>query len=98
MRKVTTILAIVLATLLSAPARAETVCTLLMEASDGAVVLELGECDRRVTPASTFKIPLAVMGYEAGILTDAATPVLEFRPGDPDWGGANWKRPTDPAA
>ena len=97
MRRHIVALALLLAGLCAAPLRAETICTLLMDAASGAVLLEEGKCDRRVTPASTFKIPLDVMGYEAGALTDAHSPVLDFRKGDPDWGGANWTRPTDPA-
>lgn len=40
---------------------------------------------------------LAVMAYDAGILKGAHDPVMKFRAGDPDWGGANWTRDTDPA-
>lgn len=79
------------------PAQASTVCTLVVNASTGAVLLEEGDCRSRVTPASTFKVPLAVMAYDAGILEDAYHPVMAFRTGDPDWGGANWTRDTDPA-
>lgn len=75
---------------------AETLCTLVMEVQSGELLLEQGDCKTRVTPASTFKIPLAVMGYASGILEDAHAPVLSYRPGEPDWGGANWTRDTDP--
>lgn len=78
-------------------ASAETVCTLVIDAPTGAVLHEEGDCRSRVTPASTFKIPLAVMAYDAGVLTDAHQPVMAFRAGDPDWGGADWTRDTDPA-
>lgn len=85
--------------LIPAAARAEpqTLCTLITEAATGAVLLEEGDCHSRTTPASTFKIPLAVMAYDAGLLTGAGTPVMSFRPGDPDWGGASWRRDTTPA-
>lgn len=75
---------------------ARTLCTLVTEAADGAVLREEGDCHTRVTPASTFKIPLAVIGFEAGILTDAHTPVFAFKAGYPDWGGPAWHAPTDP--
>lgn len=75
---------------------AETLCTLVMDAQSAAILIEQGDCDTRVTPASTFKIPLAVMGYESGILEDAHAPLLSYRTGEPDWGGANWTRDTDP--
>jgi beta-lactamase class D len=77
-------------------ARSEIICTLLTDPVTGAVLLEEGDCATPVTPASTFKIPLAAMGYDAGFLTDAHHPVLSFQPGDPDWGGENWLRDTDP--
>jgi len=67
------------------------------ETPTGAVLLEEGDCRSRVTPASTFKVPLAVMAYDAGILTAAHAPVMAFRTGEPDWGGPNWTRDTDPA-
>ncbi|MFY0681977.1 MAG: class D beta-lactamase [Thalassovita sp.] len=37
-------------------------------------------CDRRFSPASTFKLPLAVMGFETGLLTDSQTPVVPYDP------------------
>ncbi|AGT08785.1 class D beta-lactamase [Paracoccus aminophilus] len=80
----------------AAPVRSETICTLLMDAKSAEILLEDGDCTSRITPASTFKIPLAVMGYDAGILKSAHDPMMAFRAGDPDWGGANWTRDTDP--
>ncbi|MEX2519531.1 MAG: penicillin-binding transpeptidase domain-containing protein, partial [Paracoccaceae bacterium] len=77
-------------------ARAEILCTLIVDAETGAALIEEGACDARVTPASTFKIPLAVMAYDAEILIDAHHPVMAYRAGDPDWGGADWTRDTDP--
>lgn len=79
------------------PAQANTICTLITDARTGTVLLEEGDCGSRVTPASTFKVPLAVMAYDAGILADAHHPVMAFRTGDPDWGGANWTKDTGPA-
>jgi beta-lactamase class D len=71
-------------------------CTVVLDSASGATLVEEGACGERTTPASTFKIPLAVIGYETGFLKDEAHPVLSFKAGDPDWGGANWKRDTDP--
>ena len=88
-------LAALLATL-PAAADAKTLCTLVLDPADGRIVVEDGDCRSRVTPASTFKLALAAMGYDAGILIDAQSPVLEIRAGDPDWGGAEWKRPATP--
>lgn len=78
------------------PARAETICTLIVDAASGMPVHESGACDRRVTPASTFKVPLAVMGFDSGFLIDSETPTLPFVQGYPDWIAA-WRRDTGPA-
>ncbi len=91
------LIALIAATLLSLPARADTVCTLILDASAADVLVEEGDCRSRVPPASTFKVPLAVMAYDAGMLTDAHDPVMAFQAGDPDWGGVDWTRDTDPA-
>jgi beta-lactamase class D len=82
---------------MAAPARADTVCTLVTDGATGRVVHEQGDCDGRATPASTFKIALALMGYDAGILDDAHAPVLPFKEGYPDWIAA-WRQPIDPTA
>lgn len=80
-----------------AVAEAKDICTLVADAETGAVLLDEGDCDARVTPASTFKVALAVIGFESGYLVDAETPVLPFREGDADWGGADWMQDTTPA-
>nr|WP_245447609.1 class D beta-lactamase [Nitratireductor sp. OM-1] len=80
----------------SLSAKADTVCTLILDAASEHVLMEEGDCQSRVTPASTFKVPLAVMAYDAGILRNSHEPVWAFQAGDPDWGGANWTRNTDP--
>lgn len=55
-------------------------CTLVVEAGSGEVLRRDGDCDRRVSPASTFKVPLALMGYDAGILVDGRSPRWEYQP------------------
>lgn len=82
---------------LMAQAEARMVCTVLADARSGNILVEDGDCRTRVTPASTFKIALAVMGHDAGFLKDETTPALPFVEGYPDWGGANWRRTTTPA-
>ena len=86
--------------LISVPSMAvaapETVCTLVLTADAGVVLHEAGACETRVTPASTFKIALAVMGYDAGFLLDGTQPLLAYQQDDPKWGGANWTRDTNP--
>lgn len=63
-----------------AQASAGTECTLVIERVSGTVLHREGACDRRLAPASTFKVPLAVMGYEAGILKDAQNPAWTWKP------------------
>lgn len=84
-----------LATIL--PARAEILCTLVANARTGAILVEEGPaCDTPTTPASTFKVPLSVMGYDAGFLVDAHNPALPFVEGYADWGGDDWRQTSDP--
>jgi beta-lactamase class D len=74
----------------SAVTQAAPLCTLLADASTNKVVRREGElCNRRFTPASTFKIPLSLMGFDSGFLTDERLPALPYREGsavqDPAW-------------
>ena len=89
-----TFLALCLAT---AAAQAETICTAFADAATGTVVKREGTgCANRVTPASTFKIPIALMGYDAGILIDAKRPNWPFKPQYAAW-REEWKTDTDPS-
>lgn len=81
---------------LGSGAKAASICTLIANGDSDEILLQTGDCTTRVTPASTFKIPLALMGYDTGILQDAHNPTLPFRTGYADWGGENWRQPTDP--
>lgn len=82
--------------LAAASASAATTCTLVVDAGSGAIVARRGDgCDTRNSPASTFKIAMSLMGYDAGILQDAHTPAWPFKPGYPAWREA-WKQTTDP--
>ncbi|MGE7370045.1 class D beta-lactamase [Neorhizobium sp. NPDC001467] len=49
-------------------------CTVVIDGQSGAPILREGHCDERFYPQSTFKLPLAMMGYDAGILIDAQNP------------------------
>ena len=82
---------------ISANIQAATICTAIADAATGAVVLQEGDCIGRVTPASTFKIALSLMAYDAGFLKDQHTPRLPYRHGYVDWGGDAWRQDTDPA-
>jgi len=70
-------------------------CTLLAEAETGRVIKREGPCDERVSPASTFKVPLSLMGYDAGILTAEDAPGWPYRPEYKAWNDA-WKKTTTP--
>jgi beta-lactamase class D len=60
-----------------APARAAEECFLVTDLDTGRVLAKQGLCATRHSPASTFKIPLALMGFDAGLLKSASQPVLE---------------------
>ena len=69
---------------------------LLIDGFTNKIVLELGACiDERISPWSTFKIPLCLMGYDAGILKDEKTPVWDYEEGYDDF-LAQWRGPQSP--
>lgn len=61
-------------------------CTVVAELASGEVLVREGACDQRFAPMSTFKVPLAVMGFDAGILESAHAPVWaimhQYNPSD----------------
>jgi beta-lactamase class D len=77
--------------------RAEVVCTAVADAASGKLLKQEGICDKRVTPASSFKIAISLMGYDSGFLKDEHAPALPFQEGYPDWNPA-WRATTDPAS
>jgi len=81
--------------LASTPAEARPVCMVIASTS-GTILHEDGDCRTRVTPASTFKLALSLIGFDSGFLKHAHDPVLTYQQGDPDWGGKAWTRPNDP--
>jgi beta-lactamase class D len=54
--------------------------TVLVDQATGAVLHRSGQCAARFSPCSTFKIPLALMGFDAGILKDAHDPAWDYDP------------------
>jgi beta-lactamase class D len=78
-------------------ARAGVVCTAVSDAATGKFLRQEGICDKRVTPASTFKIAISLMGYDSGFLTGEHVPALPFHEGYPDWSPA-WRTTTDPTS
>ncbi|MGX7873083.1 class D beta-lactamase [Mesorhizobium sp. ORM6] len=75
-----------LAWLLGFPMRAQSAplgdvqCTLIADAANGKTLYQDGVCDQRFSPASTFKVPLSLIGYDAGILGDEHTPTWDYKP------------------
>lgn len=73
------------------PSWAETkiICTLVVSAETGKPLLEDGDCDQRMSPASTFKIAISLMGFDSGILETPEKPLLPFKEGyidaRPEW-------------
>jgi beta-lactamase class D len=86
---------LIFGTMISAGAQAAILCTAIADAASEAIWRQEGSCDRRVTPASTFKIAIGLMGYDSGYLIDEYSPRLPFRKGDADW-IPSWRQPTDP--
>lgn len=54
-------------------------CTVVLDARSGETLHRQGACGERFYPQSTFKLPLAIMGYDAGILVDAKTPRWNYQ-------------------
>jgi beta-lactamase class D len=73
-------------------------CTALVDAATGQSLRRDGQCGERATPASTFNIVVALMGYDSGILTDEHTPVIKYQPNYQTWDHADWRIDTDPSS
>lgn len=63
---------------LSGQAKAD--CTVLYDMKTQKNILREGICDQRYSTVSTFKIPLALMGYDARILQNEHLPSLPYKP------------------
>jgi beta-lactamase class D len=71
-------------------------CTVMVDAASGASLVREGTCDERVTPASTFKIAISLMGFDSGVLRNEHTPYLPYEPSYAS-GNPSWRHGTDPA-
>ncbi|APJ04259.1 class D beta-lactamase [Silvanigrella aquatica] len=58
-------------------------------------IIKEGDCETAYTPASTFKIPISLIGYNEKILKSETQPKLNFEEGYVDWLD-KWKQPHDP--
>lgn len=72
-------------------------CTALMDAASGQRLRYEGQCEEQVTPASTFNIVVALMGYDSGVLIDEHTPLLPYKPSYASW-NKEWQTDTDPSS
>lgn len=54
-------------------------CTVVADLDSGKVVSRSGICDRRFSPVSSFKLALAIMGFDSGILRGPHDPVWELK-------------------
>ncbi len=99
MKKLTTVVSGLILLGCSSLGFAKNLCTVVVDAETGKSILQEGSaCTQRVTPASSFKIAISLMGFDAGIFKTAHQPVWTYQPGYPDWGGEPWKGKVDPAA
>lgn len=57
-----------------AAAQAPLHCTVILDVETAAPLYRQGDCEKRLPPASSFKLPLALLGFDAGILTGAKAP------------------------
>ena len=77
-------------------ASAATTCTLVVDAATGATLVRVGDrCDERLTPASTFKIALSLIGFDSGILHDADRPAWPYKD-EYKVSNNDWKQTTTP--
>jgi beta-lactamase class D len=66
--------------LLTSPGHAEdTGCTLIVDFKSSEIIYEDGDCNKRFGAQSTFKIPLAIMGFDSGILKNENTPSWPYK-------------------
>ncbi|WP_377705797.1 class D beta-lactamase [Pseudoduganella sp. UC29_71] len=80
-----------------AASQAPFACTVLADAATGRELAREGHCEERVTPASTFNIAVALMGYDSGMLHDEHSPMLPFKAGYPAY-IPSWRADTDPSS
>ncbi len=55
-------------------------CTVVADAVTGRMIHRSGVCDQPFSPCSSFKLPLALMGFDSGILVSPHAPSWELQP------------------
>jgi len=56
------------------------VCMIVKDVASGRTLLREGPCADRYSPCSSFKFAIAVMGFDAGILTGPHSPAIKYLP------------------
>jgi beta-lactamase class D len=70
-------------------------CFLLYDLKSNKTLKHEGDCNVRMSPCSTFKIALSLMGYDSGILKDTKFPTWTYSSKyKPPF--QSWKQPQDP--
>lgn len=71
---------------------------LLIDGTSNQILLEKGELiDQQITPCSTFKIALSLIGFDASVLIDGEKPVWFFQEGYEDF-SPSWKKAQTPTS
>jgi beta-lactamase class D len=89
--------ALVAASFVASSAHARMLCTTFADAHTSQILEEHGSCDEEVTAASTFKIAISLMGFDARILQNEHAPAWPFHEGYSDW-RPEWHQTIDPAS
>jgi beta-lactamase class D len=74
-------------------ANAEQTC--FIASDNNHIIHQQGICNKRYTPASTFKIAISLMGFDSGILQNETHPTWNYKPDYADW-LERWKQPHNP--
>lgn len=61
------------------------------------IICQTGDCSKKYSPCSTFKIVLSLIGYDSGILIDEMHPLLLFKDGYTDFLNV-WKEDQTPSS
>lgn len=70
--------ALIMPSCASAEAFSGTHCFMVRDLKTGKNLVYEGECTRKMSPCSTFKIALSLMGYDAGILENLTAPLWPY--------------------
>jgi len=96
MRKITVVAgAAILAFSLPVKSEPRVICTIAQEIGSPEPLIQEGACDERMSAASTFKIPISLMGFDSGILNTSDQPEWQFQKGYVDW-NPDWREATTP--